>query len=394
MYSFHRLRRVLLLAFIALPSVAVLERALQVLLPTAADMTSTMGSLVYLIGFGLIYPLALQFLSNDRRATLIFFCVMGLTFLAFLAIYPLHDSGTLGFHSDRDEALDIGASRLLSLENPYICTAVSGVHQGCPTGGNPLAPLPGGFIFAAPFVLLFGLSAVQNLFWLPALFFQVRALLESNGTAAAVLTSLMLLNPVILGEMLSGGDHLANTIAVSIGLLGMLKSHSAARSVAWGCFLGVACAWRAHFLLAAIPCLTFYMARRQHSRILCVGGSAAVTFLALVLPVFLMGSSEFSPLQTQTKLEAFSHLLPHPTAWALIAATSYGLWAGWRANHISNLLIAVGITINIPVLIAVILHSLDAGALTLKFYGWYLVGGSLLMALGDGFRENAKKIDE
>ena len=387
MYSFHRLRRGLLLAFIALPSVAVLERALQVLLPAGADGVASLGSFCYLVCFVVIYPRLLEFLSNNRRATLLFCCMLGLTLLSFLVIYPLHDSGVLGFYSDRDEALDIGALRLLSLENPYSCTAVSGVHQGCPAGGNPLAPLPGGFILAVPFVLLFGLSAVQNFFWLPALFFQVRAFPESSGTAAAVLTSLMLLNPVILAEILSGGDHLANTIAVSIGLLGMLKSHSPARSVAWGCFLGVACAWRAHFLLAAIPCLTFYLARSQYSRILSVGIAAAMTFLALVLPVFLTNSSELSPLQIQTKLEAFSHVLPHPTVWALIAATSYGLWAGWRANHISNLLIAVGITINIPILIAVILHSLDVGALTLKFYGWYLVGGSLLAALGDSFGE-------
>lgn len=394
MYSVHRLRRVLLLAFIALPSVAVLERALQVLLPTANDPAASVGSMLYLVCFVWIYPRLLEFLSNNRRATLLFCCMLGLTLLSFLVIYPLHDSGALGFSSDRDEALDIGALRLLSLDNPYSCTAVSGVHQGCPAGGNPLAPLPGGFILAAPFVLLFGLSALQNLFWLPALFFQVRAFLESSGTAAAVLTSLMLLNPVILAEIWSGGDHLANTIAVAIGLLGMLRSHSPARSVAWGCFLGVACAWRAHFLLAAIPCLTFYMARGQHLRILSVGGSAAVTFLVLALPVFFMGSSEFSPLLPQTKLEAFSHVLPHPTVWALIAATSYALWAGWRANHISNLLIAVGITINIPILIAVILHSMDAGVLTLKFYGWYLIGGSLLVALGDSFRGTPIKTHE
>ena len=391
MYSYHRLRRALLLAFIALPSVAVLERALKVLLAPAADTGASLGSLFYLVCFVLIYPRLLEFLSNNRRATLLFCCMLGLTLLSFLVIYPLHDSGVLGFYSDRDEALDIGALRLLSLENPYSCTAISGVHQGCPAGGNPLAPLPGGFILAAPFVLLFGLSAVQNLFWLPALFFQVRAFLESSGTASAVLTSLMLLNPVILAEILSGGDHLANTIAVSIGLLGMLKSNSPPKLVAWGCFLGVACAWRAHFLLAAIPCPTFYLARGQHSRILSVGGAAAVTFLALLMPVFLMSSKEFSPLQTQTKLEAFSHLLPHPTVWALIAASCFGLWAGWRAIGLSSLLIAVGITINIPILIAVILNSLGAGAVTFHFYGWYLVGGSLLAALGDSLREAAVK---
>ena len=394
MYSYHRLRRASLLAFIALPSLAVLDRALQVLLPVAADREASLGSFFYLVCFVVIYPRLLEFLSNNRRAALLFSCMLGLTLLSFLVIYPLHDSGALGFYSDRDEALDIGALRLLSLENPYSCTAVSGVHQGCPTGGNPLAPLPGGFILAAPFVVLFGLSAVQNLFWLPVLFFQVRAFLKSSSRASALLTSLMLLNPVILAEILSGGDHLANTIVVSIGLLGMLNSDSPAKFVAWGCFLGVACAWRAHFLLAAIPCLTFYLARGQHSRILSVGGAAAVTFLVLVLPAFLMNSSELSPLQTQTKLEAFSHVLPHPTAWALIAATCFGLWAGWQAREVSSLLIATGVTINIPILIAVILNSMDAGAVTFQFYGWYLVGGSLLAALGDSFRETAIKTHE
>ena len=375
-------RRALLPVFIALPSVALLERVMQVLFPHADSMLSTLGSLLYLMCFSLIYPHMLTFLVHRNRLTFMFWCVLGIVLLAFIIIYPMHDSGMLGFYSDRDEALDIGASRLLSLENPYVCTAVSGVHSGCPTDGNPIAPLPGGLVLAAPFVLIFGLSAVQNFFWLSVLFFQAKISLFSGKHISALLLTLIFLNPVILAEILSGGDHLANTIAVLIGLLGMLTSRGIAKSLAWGCFLGIVCAWRAHFLLAAFPCFAFYVSRGCYSHMLRVGGAAAVTFLALVLPLFIFNSSEFSPLHTQTKLESFSHLLPHPTFWASVSAVCYGLWAGWRAQTLSSLLVAIGLTINIPILAAVILSSLDMGTVTLSFYGWYLICGSLIVALG------------
>jgi len=382
MLHIDHLRGALLLVFIALPSVALLERVMQVLFPHADGMLSTLGSLLYLVCFGLIYPRMLRFLLQREKVAFMFWCVLGIVFLAFMIVYPMHDSGMLGFYSDRDEALDIGAARLLSLQDPYVCKAVSGVHSGCPVDGNPIAPLPGGLVLAAPFVLIFGLSAFQNFFWVSALFFQAKMSLHSGKHISALLLTLIFLNPVILAEILSGGDHLANTIAVSIGLLGMLTSSSPAKSVAWGCFLGIACAWRAHFLLAAIPCFAFYVSRGCYSHILRVGGAAAVTFLALVLPLFLFNSSEFSPLQTQTKLEAFSHLLPHPTFWASVSAVSFGLWAGWQAQTLSSLLVAIGLTINIPILAAVILNSIDVGAVTLSFYGWYLICGSLIVALG------------
>lgn len=382
MLHIDHLRRALLPVFIALPSVALLERVMQVLLPHADGMLSTLGSLLYLVCFSLIYPRMLTFFLQRKRVTVTFWCVLGMVFLAFMIIYPMHDSGMLGFYSDRDEALDIGAARLLSLQDPYVCSAVSGVHSGCPVNGNPIAPLPGGLVLAAPFVLIFGLSAFQNFFWVPALFFQAKILLHSGKHISALLLTLIFLNPVIFAEILSGGDHLANTIAVSIGLLGMLTARGPAKSLAWGCFLGIACAWRAHFLLAAIPCFAFYVSRGCYSHILRVGGAATVTFLALVLPLFIFNSSEFPPLQTQTKLEAFSHLLPYPTFWASVSAVCFGLWAGWRAKTLSSLLVAVGLTINIPILAAVVLNSLDVGAVTLSFYGWYLICGSLIVALG------------
>jgi hypothetical protein len=382
MLHIDHLRRALLPVFIALPSVALLERVMQVLLPHADGVLSTLGSLLYLVCFSLIYPRMLTFLLQRKRVTVIFWCVLGIVFLAFMIIYPMHDSGTLGFYSDRDEALDIGASRLVSLENPYVCNAVPGVHSGCPESGTPIAPLPGGLVLAAPFFVMFGLSAFQNFFWLSALFCQSKISLRSGKHIAASLVTLIVLNPVILAEILSGGDYLANTIALLIGLLGTLTSRGLAKSLAWGCFLGIVFAWRAHFLLAAVPCFAFYVSRGCYSHVLRVGGAAAVTFLALVLPLFIFNSSEFSPFQAQTKLEAFSHFLPHPTFWASVSAVTFGLWAGWRAQTLSGLLVVIGLTINIPILAAVILNSLDVGAVTLRFYGWYLICGSLIVALG------------
>ena len=68
MLHIDHLKRALLPVFIALPSVALLERVMQVLLPHADGMLSTLGSLLYLVCFSLIYPRMLTFFCSAKES--------------------------------------------------------------------------------------------------------------------------------------------------------------------------------------------------------------------------------------------------------------------------------------------------------------------------------------
>ncbi len=59
-----------------------------------------------------------------------------------------------GLGSDRDEALEVAVRALAASENPYLAELST---------GNPVSPLPGELVLAAPFVWL-GVSGLQTVF--------------------------------------------------------------------------------------------------------------------------------------------------------------------------------------------------------------------------------------
>lgn len=374
--------------FVAVPSLAMIERF--ILVVSASAPISLRSWLTFAVQLG--YLLALLVIGGQlftRIQSLRFrlggwtvMTVLLLLLMAFLVVYPAADSGRLGFYSDRDEAIDVAVRQLVVGDHPYRCKAVSGVHDGCPDSGNPIAPLPGALILSAPFVLTWGGSAIQSFFWLAVFYFASRRYTADAHLASLHLLLLMALSPVLIAEILTGGDLIANTLAVTSLVLLALGARTFVPWLVFGLLLGVALSWRAHFLLIAVPLVAYHLRRGEIEKLLTIGLAAAVSFLAVTVPLWYADPGAFSPLLVQRRFDEFSHLLPHGNVVVVILAALLGAVLGRRAQTNRELLVACGMTLILPFLIAVTLNSISLGRPTFLFFGWYAMSSLFLGTLG------------
>ena len=370
--------------FAGLPSLAMIERLLSVV--TKQAQINIPGAMLFLI-FGL-FLMALYFLgpwlitalSSQKNVVGMFMLLFTFALGAFYFVYPIHDSGQLGFTSDRDEAIDVGVNQLFEGKYPYYCKAVSGIHESCPQQGNPIAPLPGAMLLASPFVALTGRSAVQNFFWLGVLFLAVGTWLKSRKISAAYLITLMLLAPVVAAEIASGGDLLANSLAISATLILALNSNNRTQ-VLWALLFGVALSWRAHFLFLAVPLFVYHARNGVWGPMWRIGIAASLAFFLVTLPMYLADPAGFAPLHIQQKLQFFEHILPHANKVTIAATIVAGVLMAWNAKSREQLLLACATTILVPILFSVVLNSIEIGHPTLIFYGWYALSASWLGTL-------------
>ena len=216
--------------------------------------------------------------------------------LVFSIGYPLANSGRFGEGSDRDEALDIATSRLLSGQYPYHARTYL---------DNPISPMPGALLLAAPFVAL-GRSAYQNLAWL--LIFAVVARFPKgeldNRYTLLMIFSLFLLAPVVVYELVTGSDLMANALYVLIALILLTRAEPGDAPVGIGlkaAFFGVALSSRANFLL--LTPLVFAALVRRHGwpRALRYSGISLVAFTVVTLPFWLYDPGGFSPSEQSTR---------------------------------------------------------------------------------------------
>jgi len=212
----------------------------------------------------------------------------------FVVVYPRADAGAFGAGSDRDDALNIGISRLLQGLYPYDAVTYF---------GNKITPMPGALLIAAPFWLVFGNAAVQNLFWVPLTFPLLRSLSHDLGEAFCLWVTLFAA-PGVLREVVSGGDLVVNAIYVALAL--RLVVASAQRrlwlQVVGAVGLGVALSSRPNFWLV-LPLLLAYLWRTRGplQALLTVGCATAVS-AALTLPFYLADPAGFSPLHVMAKV--------------------------------------------------------------------------------------------
>ena len=373
--------------FAAIPSLAMIERFFEVVLrylpdaPLGVAITATQGFYLAVLWFGARWSFNRLYALRQGWINALFLLLLSVLFLAFLLIYPLADSGQLGFTSDRDEAIDIAVRQLLNGHYPYLCKAVSGIHDGCPAMGNPIAPLPGALLLASPFVILGG-SALQNFFWLVAFYVTLRQCLGDRKFPAVYLTTLLLFSPVVIAEILTGGDHLANALAVTVAIVLVLSATSVQGWMLGGVLLGIALSWRAHFLLVAIPLLVYHLRHGKLKALWVAGTAAAASFAVVTLPFWIASPAEFAPVHIQQRFSDFRHLLPHADAAAIALSVVVGLAAGWWVDCRDDLLIVCGATVIAPILFAVLLNSVTVGHPTFLFYGWYALTGAVLGTLG------------
>jgi hypothetical protein len=98
--------------------------------------------------------------------------------------------------SDNAEALELGVRQLIGLDDPWAVYT----HLG-----NPLSPMLGGFLVAAPFVLIPGGMYAQQLVWFAAL---MAFLVRTSGVHAAVMVSgLLLVSPHTRLAVPGGSDN-------------------------------------------------------------------------------------------------------------------------------------------------------------------------------------------
>lgn len=225
-----------------------------------------------------------------------------------VVLYPFANSGALGGGSDRDDALNVGVRELLAGRYPY--------HQMTYLD-NPISPMPGAFLLAAPFVLLFGSSAYQNLFWLAIFYCAVQCcfLRDHRETTLLAFTALAL-SPAIWQELATGGDLLTNALYVFAFLAFMLHVHSAAGHPLWqrlasAVLLGIGLASRANFLLTLLPLALYLAQRRGWPYTVRYLALTVAVFALLVAPFYLHDPAAFWPAHTTVEVDRFAALVPH-----------------------------------------------------------------------------------
>lgn len=344
---------------LALPSLGVVQK-----------YTGLTGVGIYLVAV----PLALWLLQSARARSYKQKItrtqarwLLGLTFALLVVLfrvgYPLANSGALGGGSDRDDALDMATRALFAGRYPYSEQTYL---------GNPISPLPGALLFAAPFVLLGG-SASQNLFWMLVFVLALAGYLKDLRQALLLLWVVLALSPVVLQEFISGGDLLANSIVVTAGVLGLAYLAPAVRVPAWqkyglAILLGVGLSWRANFLLV-LPLLFSSLASRAGKKQAAIYlGLICLTFVCVSLPLYLVDPGRFTPLSTLNELGRFAGVLPFAgmvvPALTLLLAMALSVW---RNNaDISQLMRNCALVLALPVVSLVALHSLATNQLNLS----------------------------
>ena len=159
-----------------------------------------------------ILVLALVLLIRDfvlTRATTVIpdgvaivFCVV---LLAALLLFNARYLGRWEGTADSAAALDVGIREILAGRDPYLAETFL---------GNRVSPMPGGFIMAAPFYLVFGSSGVQTIAWLIVAVIFVFRVAGARGALAFV--ALLIASPVIRLNLVTQFDHLAIAVVLLI----------------------------------------------------------------------------------------------------------------------------------------------------------------------------------
>lgn len=223
----------------------------------------------------------------------------------FLVLYPIADSATVGPGSDNDEALDVGTTELLNGHYPYRAETYF---------GNPVGQLPGALLLAIPFVLL-GNSAYQNLFWLFAFFGAMRWYLEDGRSALLLLWTIIALSPIIMRDLVTGDDKLANTVYILLFVLYMVHivPHAGFRSwqkLSSAALVGIGLSSRLNFVLL-LPLIFFSLVHSAGWKVAAkyVALTCAI-FCVVTVPFYLYDPQGFGPMVSAEKLGQFRSIIP------------------------------------------------------------------------------------
>jgi hypothetical protein len=326
------------------------------------EVAGTGTAFAYLLALGLVVPIAVTRLLPVGMAaisprTAVWLAVLTLVILVvtFAVVYPIVNSGAhFSGGSDRDDDVTIATKRLLHLHYPYYARTYL---------DNPISHLPGSYILAIPFVLV-GNGAIQNFFWLAALFVFLGHYLRDWRRALFCSWTILFFSPGALRELMTGGDLVANNVYVLLAAAGLLLAARAGRPGWQRCLLaaalGLACASRANFVLIGpflLVALAYAGGWRAALRDMAI---AAAAFLAVTMPFYLYDPDGFSPLDAEAKLNQYDVVVDHAQTVLLTAgaALTVALAAAMRSADESRVLRNMAFVQGFFVVISMVLASI------------------------------------
>ena len=344
---------IILTFFLSVPSLGQVQKYL-----------GTWAVFVYIIVVFLIVLAAGKYLfkkmpvSISERAALLFALFVFVVLLSiFSFVYPLLNAGIIGGGGDRDDDLNISSRALLKGNYPYYQTTYL---------GNPLSHLPGSIILAIPFAIL-GNTAYQNFFWLFIFFVFLRYYLRSSHKALFVILTISILSPIVLQEILTGGDLVTNSIYVLIFTLMLVSSAirndlSVWQKMIWAALLGIALSSRWNFILLLPIIFSALLQKSNLKTAIKYTVISLFVFLSISLPFYLYDSNNFTPLTNSfNKINIFSQVLPHSGIFIVLASGLFSILLSLQTMDKSRsvFLRNCALVQAFPVLCLIILDSLN-----------------------------------
>jgi hypothetical protein len=247
--------------------------------------------------------------------------------VVFAIVYPKANVHIAGRGSDADDGLNLAVNELLNGRYPYYARTYL---------DNPLSPLPGAILLATPFVLL-GSSAYQNLFWLGVFCFVLFRTMQSWRGTLILFGAVLIFSPVVMNDVVTGGDYAANTIYV-LGFMSLTLSWGAgADSPLWKrllavLLLGIGLSSRANFLLL-MPQLFSALTLRAGWRTAARYSALALLACATVtIPFWIHDPAGFTPLRNQAhKVAEFQEVLPFASLVVPVLGGCIALALAWSS---------------------------------------------------------------
>lgn len=342
------LRRVLPLLLFA---GAIIISSANILTKYVGGATLLLYSLAVLLGVWALgawgLPL-LRRLPERVSITLVGFVVVGVT-VTMVLLYPLANSGRLGPGSDRDEALDQATTSLLRGEYPYYQLTYL---------NNPITPMPGALLLAAPFVFLTGSSIWQIPLWLLAFVIVLRRWFFDSRLLLLLLLSIFVLAPKVDHEIVTGGDFVTNAMYVLVAFVLLIESAAHPRPLyrlLAAVLVGITLSSRMNWL-PLLPLLAVAIAERSNWRTaLWTLGVAGVAFAAVTLPWYLYDPTGFSPFHTANKLRLLNMVIPYAAEITLVIVGLLSLWLAWRQKGYLAFFVNCAIIQAIPVIAGIVI---------------------------------------
>jgi hypothetical protein len=353
-----------LVGFLTLPSIGEVQKYL-----------GNGGVAVYLIiaplALGMFYHYVVPWLAacvTERKALLLAaFTWLGLVGL-FAVLYPIADSGVIGGGSDQDDSLNITVSELLHGRYPYYPRTYL---------GGAASILPGAVLLGIPFFLI-GNCAYESLVWLGAYFLIARSYLRDSFLALVLMWTILAFSPSVMEQIVTGGDHPANTIYVLAFTLGVVNYVPRSDVRQWtklllSGLLGVGLSSRGNFVFL-LPLIFSQLAQatdwRTATKYLAV---TCLAFAAITLPFWLYDPGGFTPLSEEWgTIDDFGTWVPYSgfviCGLTGIAALLLSLQR-MDSSHVA-LLRNCALVQASPVVFVVVLSSILAGRLSLMSAGY------------------------